>query len=72
MKKQEIRKRIDEILADERLSYPSATVFENAPLALIQLSLEVELHTLQKVIGAERTSIKRLRGEISLTKPQST
>ena len=56
-----IQKRIDEILADERLSYKSATVFENAPLALIQLSLEVELHTLQNILEVPLTIFSELR-----------
>ncbi len=60
---QDIQKRIDEILSDERLSYKTATVFENAPLALIQYSLETELHTLQQVIDVELTDIKQLRNE---------
>ncbi len=63
MKKEEIEKRINEILADERLAYKTANVFINAPLALIQMQLQVELHTLQKVIGAELTNVKKLRGE---------
>ena len=63
MNKTQIKARIDEILSDERLSYKSADVFINAPLALIQLSMETELHTLQRVIGTERTNLKKLRGE---------
>jgi hypothetical protein len=63
MNKQEIEKRIDEILSDERLSYKTASLFSNGLLALIQLSLEVELHTLQKVIGVDLTDIKKLRNE---------
>lgn len=59
----QIENRIKEILSDERLSYKVATIFENAPLALTQIVLETELHTLQNVIGAERTNIKKLRGE---------
>lgn len=61
----DIQKRIAEILSDERLAYPTATVFENAPLALIQLGLTTELHTLQKVLGLGLTNIKKLRGELS-------
>ena len=63
MNKEEIQKRIDEILSDERLSYKTSTMFENAPLALIQYGMEVELHTLQRVLGVERTNIKKLRNE---------
>lgn len=63
MDKEQIKARIKEILSDERLSYKTATVFENAPLALIQLQMETELHTLQKVIGEKPTSMKQLRKE---------
>lgn len=58
-----IKKRIEEILADERLSYKTAAVFSNAPLALVQLTLEIELHTLQRVIEVPLTNIKKLRKE---------
>jgi len=47
----EILKKIAEIKADERLSYPSATVFANAPLALIQMSMKAELNALEWVLG---------------------
>lgn len=54
---EEIQKRIDEIKADERLSYPTATVFVNAPLALIQYGLTTELYALEKVLGLPYTKI---------------
>lgn len=60
---EEIQQKIDQILADERLSYKTATVFANAPLALIQHGMVTELHTLQWVMGQELTNIKELRGE---------
>lgn len=63
MKEEQIKARINEILADERMSYKSANVFSNAPLALIQFGMETELHTLQKVLGVPLTNIKELRGE---------
>lgn len=63
MNEEQIKERVNEILADERLSYKTATVFTNAPLALIQYGMQVELHTLQKVLGVELTDIKKLRGE---------
>lgn len=63
MTEKQIKERVDEILADERILYKSATIFENAPLALTQLALEVELHTLQRVLGVELTNIKKLRNE---------
>lgn len=48
--KREIKERLAKILKDKRLSYPSATVFNNAPLALIQESLETERDTLEWVL----------------------
>lgn len=50
-KKKEIQAKIDEFSKDERLSYPSATVIENAPLALIQLELETKIYTLKWVLS---------------------
>ena len=61
--KDQIEERIAEILKDERLSYKTATISVNTPLALIQYGLEVELHTLQKVLEIELTNIKTLRNE---------
>lgn len=61
MDKKQIEGRINELLSDERLSYKAADIFSNAPLALIQLAMEVELHTLQKVLGVELTNFKKLR-----------
>lgn len=66
MKEEQIKARINEILADERLAYRTATVFSNAPLALIQIATETELHTLQKVLGVPLTNIKELRGEVKV------
>jgi hypothetical protein len=60
---EEIKEKIQRILSDERLSYPTAVVFSNAPLALIQHAMVTELHTLQWVIGEPLTEIKKLRGE---------
>lgn len=59
----QIQERIDEILRDSRLSYPTASIHINAGLAFIQIQLQVELHTLQRVLGVELTNIKELRGE---------
>ena len=61
MNEDQINARINELLADERLSYKAENIFSNAPLALIQLTMETELHTLQKVLGAKLTSFKELR-----------
>jgi hypothetical protein len=43
--------RLQEIESDERIWYPAATVFNNAPLALIQVTLETEAQTLRKVLN---------------------
>lgn len=59
----QIKTRIMEILLDERISYRTATVFSNAPLALIQYGLVTELHTLQRVLGVELTNIEKLQNE---------
>jgi len=48
---QQIRERLAKIKADERLHYPTATVFENAPLALIQMDLEAERDALWWVLA---------------------
>jgi hypothetical protein len=37
---EEIRHKLAEIEADERIHYPSATIFENSPLALIQAEVD--------------------------------
>jgi len=63
MNKKQIKERINEILNDSRTTAKTATVFENAPLALIQYGLTTELHTLQKVLGLPLTKISELRGE---------
>lgn len=63
MDKQQIKRRIEEILTDERLLDRTANIFINAPLALIQLKLETELHTLQLVLGLPLTNFKVLREE---------
>ncbi len=48
--REEIEKRITELKADERLGYPPANVFTNAPLALIQVALKNELMALNWVL----------------------
>ena len=48
---------LDETKKDERLSYPTATVFENAPLALVQCGLENQVRALKwvlKILDGER------------------
>jgi hypothetical protein len=55
----EIRARIKELLADDRLHYRTATVFENAPLALVQLGMEMEIRALAWVLGEPMPKIVR-------------
>lgn len=63
MDKSQIEERIKAILADDRLTYKTASVFENAPLALVQLSLTTELNTLERVLGLPLTNVEKLRHE---------
>lgn len=63
IRRKTIMKRIEEILADKRLAQKTATIEVNSILTLIQLQMETELHTLQKVIGEPLTNIKQLRKE---------
>lgn len=46
----EIRERLAVVEADERLSYPVATVVENAGLALVQTVLETERDLLHWIL----------------------
>ncbi len=57
--KRNVQLRIDEIMADERLHYKIATIIGNAPLALVQLSMEVELKTLYWVLEKSMPKIER-------------
>jgi len=49
--KQKIKEEMEQLQADERLSYPPALVQVNAPLALIQVELKAKLKTLQWVLS---------------------
>lgn len=62
--KEEIEKKLAELKADERLYYPTATVFANAPLALIQLSLSSQINTLEWVLGLELSRFPLLKKAI--------
>jgi hypothetical protein len=64
MDKGQIEDRILDLLADSRVADKSANLLTNAPLAIIQLALEVEINTLEKVLGVTPTNFKRLRGEL--------
>ncbi len=51
--KEQIEEEIKKIESDERLSYPTATIDINAPLALIQLEMETKLKVLKWVLYEE-------------------
>ena len=55
--KEKIRERIQHYRDDERLSYPPATVFANAPLALLQAGSMQTLNELEDLIGEPRSSL---------------
>ena len=67
---QQIQARIEDILSDDRLSYPTANITVNAPLAFIQLQMVTELHTLQGVLDLPKTDIQQLRLKSNL-QPES-
>ena len=65
--KNEIKKKLNRVLNDERLWYECADVYSNAPLALIQMGLETERDTLLWVLNLKYSDIKKidkLHGEI--------
>jgi hypothetical protein len=57
---EEIKAKLEEIASDERLSYPPALVFSNAPLALIQTDLCASVEILQWVLDIPKEERKKL------------
>jgi hypothetical protein len=55
--KEAMEKKIKEIKEDERMSYKIATVFENSPLALIQMGEIAKLNIMEDLLGEKRSSI---------------
>ncbi len=51
--KKEIEEKLKKVESDERLHYPSADVFTNAPLALIQVELESQRDILKWILNHE-------------------
>lgn len=45
------KEKLDELKKDERMYYPTATVFANAPLALIQCSIGAQINILENILG---------------------
>lgn len=48
--KKEIEAKLKKVESDERLNYPPADVFSNAPLALTQVALKNQRDTLKWVL----------------------
>lgn len=47
----ELKRMLKMLKSDERLYYPTATVFVNAPLALIQTQLATKINLLEQILG---------------------
>lgn len=61
--KEEIEKRLAELKTDERLGYPPANVFANAPLALIQVALKNEIMALAWVLKESKKEEEQNNGQ---------
>jgi hypothetical protein len=61
--KPEIQKMLKEVEEDERLYYPAADVFSNAPLALIQVGLANRSDVLRDVLGMPHLNLKKIRAK---------
>ena len=46
----EILERLNELKSDKRNYYGRSTIFENAPLALIQYALSTEINCLEQIL----------------------
>lgn len=57
--KAEIVTMLQQLLTDDRLWYPTATVFENAPLALVQVDLRSKADMLCWVLGITFAEAKK-------------
>lgn len=57
--KDEIERYLQKVLEDERLSYPSADIWTNAPLALVQLELETKRDVLKWVLEKDKNHTVR-------------
>jgi len=53
----QLRAKLDESLADERIHYAPAQVTINTPLALIQVDLTAKIRTLEWVLEAKPTKL---------------
>ena len=49
--KEKMLQKLDELKSDERMTYATANVFSNAPLALIQQRIGSQIHLLEEMLG---------------------
>ena len=56
--KQEVIKWVKNWQSDERLGYPTATIIENAPLAMIQLALETKISEFKHFFNITEDDLK--------------
>lgn len=53
---EKMKAKLAELKGDERMYYQSATVFSNAPLALIQMGMSAQINLLEEMLGIEISS----------------
>lgn len=58
---EQIQGMLTEVENDERLYYPAADVFSNAPLALIQVQLETKSSLLRSILEMPKLDLNKLR-----------
>ena len=68
LSEEKIREKLEELKSDERMYYPTANVFSNSPLALIQMGIGAEINALEEVLQLPR-SIFPLKKEMTPNPP---
>lgn len=59
--KEEIVKKVNKLLSDERMQKPPQDIFSNAPLALIQVEIANKIHALNWVLGDDAVDLSSVR-----------
>jgi len=59
-----LESKLAELKSDERLTYPTATILENAPLALIQLGMESQIHLLEDLLELPKSKFPLVKKEV--------
>lgn len=57
----QLRALLAELKRDDRLYYPAATVSENAPLALVQCTLEATINILEEILELPKSSFPLIK-----------